>query len=392
MRRTILLIYALIFVTESLQAALVPLLPRFAHEFGLSDVETGSLLSAATLATVVIGVPIGLLSDRLGAKTLAVAAAFIVGTAAIMQAFAPNYGVLFAGRLLFGIGFGTAWTAGVVVVSGASNARRAVALGGIVTAAGFAHFIVPVIAGSLAESVGIAVPFLAIGIVAFAVGTLLALSARGVAFTDGRQPLLEALRAARGEHRMEGALLLMAVLGIMAGAVPLLVPLQLDRNGLSASEIGTLFSLASGLWVAASFFVARLGDRAVAVRTAGLGVVALAAVVLVPLATAATAALAAFLVLRATLQSPLSTICYPLAESGGRRAGIGRGTAVGLANVVWGATAVTTPVVAGALAGVIGERWTFGAVAVICGALGARILVTGHRERNELDAALAEPA
>ncbi len=92
MRRTILLIYALIFVTESLQAALVPLLPRFAHEFGLSDVETGSLLSAATLATVVIGVPIGLLSDRLGAKTLAVGAAFIVGTAAIMQAFAPNYG------------------------------------------------------------------------------------------------------------------------------------------------------------------------------------------------------------------------------------------------------------------------------------------------------------
>ncbi|MGI8607065.1 MAG: MFS transporter, partial [Gaiellaceae bacterium] len=85
MRRTILLIYALLFVTESLQAALVPLLPRFAHEFGLSDVETGSLLSAATLATVVIGVPIGILSDRLGAKSLAVAAAFIVGTAAIMQ-------------------------------------------------------------------------------------------------------------------------------------------------------------------------------------------------------------------------------------------------------------------------------------------------------------------
>ena len=59
---------------------------------------------------------------------------------------------------------------------------------------------------------------------------------------------------------------------------------------------------------------------------------------------------------------------------------------------MWGATAVTTPVVAGALAGVVGERWTFGAVAVICGALGARILVTGQRERIELDAALAEPA
>jgi hypothetical protein len=49
-------------------------------------------------------------------------------------------------------------------------------------------------------------------------------------------------------------------------------------------------------------------------------------------------------------------------------------------------------VVAGALAGVVGERWTFGAVAVLCGALGARILVTGHRERVELDSALPEPA
>ena len=294
MRRTILLIYALIFVTESLQAALVPLLPRFAHEFGLSDVETGSLLSAATLATVVIGVPIGLLSDRLGAKTLAVGAAFIVGTAAIMQAFAPNYGALFAGRLLFGIGFGTAWTAGVVVVSQSlerppgRRARRDRDRGG------FAHFIVPVVAGNMAESAGIAAP-----------------SSRSAPLRSPSAPSWRSPPAASrsqtaaiprgsaprraGERRMEGALLLMAVLGIMAGAVPLLVPLQLDRNGLSASEIGTLFSLASGLWVAASFFVARLGDRAAAVRTAGLGVVALAAVVLVPLATAATAALAAFL-------------------------------------------------------------------------------------------------
>lgn len=390
MRRTVLLVYGLIFTTESLQATLVPLLPRFRDDFGLSGVESGAVISAATLATVLVGLPIGLISDRLGAKTLAVAAGALVAVSALVQGFAPNFGTLFAGRLLFGVAFGTAWTAGVAVVSRAAGRRRAAAVGGAVTAGGLAHFVMPFCAGHLADAAGTPAAFVLVASLAATVSVGLALTTRGIPFAGGHRPMLEALRAARGESRMEGALLLMAVLGVMAGAVPLLVPLQLDRNGLSASDIGTLFSLAAGLWVAASAVVARLGDRAVAVRNAGLGVIALAVAILLPLATVATASIAAFLVLRATFQSPLSTICYPLAESGGRRAGIGRATAVGIANVVWGVAAVVTPVVAGALAGLVGERWTFGAVALVCAILGARILALRHlgdRPKPAVDAA-----
>ena len=161
-RRTDLLICALIFVADKLQAALVPLLPRFAHELGLSDVETGSLLAAATLATVVIRVPMGLLSDRLAAK---LSRSVPPSSSGRRRSRRPSLRLrhALAGRLLFGIGFGAAWTAGGVVVSQASNARRAIALGRISSAAGIRALHCPMLAGNMAESVRIAAPFLAIG-------------------------------------------------------------------------------------------------------------------------------------------------------------------------------------------------------------------------------------
>jgi len=54
MRRAVLPIYALFLLETLVWIAMVPLAPTFADEFGLSGVETGMILAAASLAALVV--------------------------------------------------------------------------------------------------------------------------------------------------------------------------------------------------------------------------------------------------------------------------------------------------------------------------------------------------
>jgi MFS family permease len=208
---------------------------------------------------------------------------------------------------------------------------------------------------------------------------------------EHRRPLRGAVGAVRAHRQLQSALLTMALLGVVAGLVPLLVPLVLDENGLSAGEIGVVFSAGAAVWIVASAFVARLGGRAVRIPAAAIGVVGLGLALLLPVVTLATAGVAVFVLLRAATHAPLSTISYPLAEVAAGAAGIGRGTAIGLLNVVWAGAAAVSPILGGALAGAIGAQATFALVAVACGAAGAWMLrgEAEQRERRWLDAQAA---
>ena len=388
MRRLLLLVYALVFVTELGQAAIVPLLPTFTRELGLSEVETGALLAAATFATLVCAAPLGIATDRFGPRRLAVAAAGLLVVSALVQAGAGSFWELLAGRALFGVAFATVWTAGLALVAGATSSRRAAALGATITVGGLAHLVGPTSAGLLAERLGVWAPFVVIAVLAALVTALLATAPSVAAVAEKRQPLREAVGAARRHREIRSALVTIGLLGIVAGIVPLLVPLILDDNGLSAGQIGVVFSAGAGVWIVASAFVARLGARAARVPAAAIGIVGLGLALLLPVATLATVGVAVFLLLRAATHAPLSTISYPLAEIGAGAAGIGRGTAIGLMNVVWAGAAATSPIVGGALADALGAQATFALVALLCGAVGAWMLrgEVDRRERRWLEA------
>ena len=70
---------------------------------------------------------------------------------------------------------------------------------------------------------------------------------------------------------------------------------------------------------------------------------------LMPAFTSAAPVVIGFVVLRALLQAPLSTINYPLGEQGARAAGVATGTVMGLLNLVWGACAAAAPLLTGVL-------------------------------------------
>jgi predicted MFS family arabinose efflux permease len=275
-------------------------------------------------------------------------------------------------------------------VAGASPGRRASAIGGTIAFGGLAHLVGPTMAGFLGERVAIVVPFaLVAGLAALAAAWLSLIPGLGKPVAEpGR--LRDAVVAIRRHRELRGALVVMAVLGVVAGVVPLLVPLALDDNGLSAGQIGLVFSLSACVWVVVSALVSRLGSRAVRITAVAAALLALGAVFLLPMLTLTTAGIAAFLLLRAATHAPLSTICYPLAESGARQAQLGEGAAVGLANLVWAVFAAITPIVAAAVTGIVGVRATFGLVAIAILLAGLWLLPAGRRRHHGLEPASGE--
>jgi len=385
-RRLVLLVYALVFVTELSQAALYPLLPTLGRELSLTDVQTGAILAATTFATVLVSLPIGLAADRLGPHRLTVASAAIVAISALVQAFASSFWVFLAGRALYGVAFATVWTAGVSLVSTAAAGRRATAIGGTIAVGGAAHFAGPLASGFLAEHVSRSAPFAVIALIAALAAGLLAATRPPAMIAAPREQLRTALAAVRRHHEIKTALVVMALLGLVGGLVPLLVPLLLDENGLTAGEIGVVFSAGAAVWIVASSAAARRARQTVRVASAGFGVLALGMALVLPALTVATAGIAAFVLLRAATQAPLSTISYPLADAAARVSGIGSGTIIGFTNLVWGAAAAISPLVGGAIADSVGARGTFALVALGAALGGLWILAATRRERARVEA------
>ena len=369
----VLAVFGLVFLAALGQAMLYPLVPALAREFELSPAQAGVLLSAATFGTLVAAVPAGLLAERIGALRVSIGAGPLLAVAAVVQALATSFPVFLGGQLLFGLACAAIWTAGVTLLANPTAKRSAV--GGTVTVGGIAHLVGPPFSGVLTDAVGRALPFWLLAGAAATVtlaATATATAARAPDPGRGARPgLVAAARASASDPVLRSAAVLIALVGALTGMVPLVVPLLLDRDGFSSSEIGAVLAAGSVIWVLASGLAVRAGARAVTVGVAGTGLLLLAVVALLPVLALATPCLVAFVVLRAGIQAPLSTINYDLGAHGARNAGVAVGAAMGLLNLVWAASAATAPVIAGALvAGGGGPRSVFLLLAFGCAAAG----------------------
>ena len=142
-----LLIGTLILVSAAAQFALIPVMPVYARRFGLSGFEQGMVLGATGLATLVVSVPAGTLSDRFGARRITLAAGLLMAAATAAQALAGDFPALLAARLAFGAGYGMVWTAGLCWLGGMAGGPSA--LGGSVASAGVGGVAGPAVSGAL---------------------------------------------------------------------------------------------------------------------------------------------------------------------------------------------------------------------------------------------------
>jgi len=358
MRRLSLSLYLLIALAELLHWAIVPLIPEYAERFSLSDFAAGALVASTGLATLVISVPAGLLADRLPARRLTLLAGATMATAAFAQALAPSYAVLLAARLVFGLGFGIVWTAGLAWLSEATSTDRPPpALGATVTSAGVGIVVAPGFAGLVAAQLGLAAPFAIAGVATLAVTAVLATAGRGQAAPAAKEGLtLAALRAAGGEPGVLAGLAAILIGGLVGSTISLLAPLELHAAGFSEASIGLTFSGAALIFIVASAATVRLGERVINVRSVLAGGLAFALTLTPATLSGAALAIIAVICASAPLRALLFTAAYPL----GAAHGTSVGAAIGMLNGAWALTSVVGPLCGGALAEAIGARGAYG--------------------------------
>jgi MFS family permease len=373
MRKVVFFLYAFHLLVAADGNAIVPLIPTYTTRFGLSVFDAGLLVGAPALAMLVLSLPVGLLSDRVGARVVTIAASTLLTVSALGQAFAGSYGVLLASWALFGITSAIIYTAAPAWLAAAAPPHRRVAvLGGVATFAGLGLMVGPAFAGLLSERFGSGSPFLVVAVAAAAitVGLILQPSSRTAAVA----PIAGSLRALLRERHGASALGLMVFVGALGGVVNLLVPLRLHHDGLGAGSIGIAFTASTALFVLASIPVARLGNRVPLLAASGAAALGLGAALLLPVLAGSALLLILFLVLRAPLWSVVSTISNPLCAHGAELAGVGTGFGLALMNLGWAAGNLSGPLAGGALAGAVGDRPVFALLAVAGAATGVAVL------------------
>jgi MFS family permease len=257
-RRLLLLVGGIVFVDTMFFAALTPLLPDYADEFGLSKAGAGVLSAAYPIGALVGGIPGGIAAARIGARPTAIAGLLVVAVSTFVFAIGDTILVLDLARFAQGVGSAFAWTAGLTwLITETPSARRGQTIGTAMAAAIVGALFGPVL-GGVAAVVGEAVAFGAAGIAAVALGAWAAVTP-GPA-PEKPQPIRLLLAAMRSRRIIVG-IWFVVLPGIFFGTLSVLAPLRLEELGFTAVAIGTLWLFTAGLEAVVNPWVGRISDR-----------------------------------------------------------------------------------------------------------------------------------
>ena len=358
-RRLLLLVSAITLADTMLYAALVPLLPHYAEEFGLGKAGSGLLVAAYAAGALVGALPAGLAAARFGPKRAVIAGLASMAVASVGFAVAGNAELLGLTRLFQGAGSALSWAGGLAwLVGGTPKHRRGEMLGTAVGAAIFGALLGPAV-GAAAEHLGTRPVFLGVGAIA-ALLALWALQTPGVEAEP--QPLRTVVRGLR-QPAIVGALWLMVMPALLFGVVAVLVPLDLDRAGWGATAIAAVFVASAAIETVIAPLLGRFSDRRGRLLPLRLALVG-AVVTTTAFAFAdRPAAIVALVVAAGIAFGALWAPAMALLSEGAEGIGLAQGLAFGLMNLAWGAGNSLGPSIGGALADAAGDGLPFGLLA-----------------------------
>jgi MFS family permease len=372
-RRLRLLTSAIVVADTMLYAALVPLLPHYKEELGLSKAGAGLVVAAFAAGTMVASIPGGVVASRFGPRRAVVFGLLLMSLSSIGFAFADSAAALGVARFAQGVGSALSWAGALSwLIAAAPRDRRGEVLGTAIGTAIFGALLGPAV-GAAASVVGSKPAFVAVSVLGVA---LAGWAVRTEKAPAEPQPVREALRAlGRGEIRV--ALLFMVLPALLFGLVGVLVPLKLDEAGWGAVAIGAVFLVAAAFETVATPVVGRISDRAGRMRPLRLALAA-SAISSLGLAWAGSGPVIAVLVVAAAVSygafwGPASALLADAAE----RIGLAQGLAFGLMNFAWAAGNVVGPAAGGALADVAGDALPFVLAAAACAVVGLAPPLTG---------------
>lgn len=247
-----------VFVETIFYYAVVPLLPHYAHRFGLSKFGAGLLVAAYPVGTLLGAMPGGLYASKVGVRRTVVAGLVLMCAATLVFGFGGSAVVLDSARFVQGVGGAWIWAGGLAWLASSVPAdRRAQALGVAIGAAIAGALFGPVV-GAIASRVGTGPTFSAASVAGaclIVVGLLI-----GAPATEAAQSLRHALLALK-DPSVIGGVWVTFLGGLAFGVVDVLGPLRLSRLGATAITIGAAFLGAAALEAVLSPVIGRIADR-----------------------------------------------------------------------------------------------------------------------------------
>jgi MFS family permease len=362
MRRLLLLVSSIIFVDAMLFTALTPLIPGYAHEFGLSKAQAGLLVGAFGAGALLGGVPGGVIAAKLGPKRAVAGGLVLLALASFAFAAADSAFLLGAARFVQGLSSTTTWAGALGWIAVASRRDQRGQVLGIVFGAAVAGAVLGPMFGGVADAVGIRLSFIFVGAVALGFAALASV-AEGIR----EEPAAAGgLGRALRDPRFIGGLWLNALPALLFGILVVLAPLALDRHGWSPLSIALVFFAAGAIEVVINPLLGRVSDRIGPLLPTRIALCT-SAVVAATLAAASQPALIAVLVTAAGIcfggfYTPGMALTSHRAEA----AGVPQGVAFGIMNSAWALGNVTGPTAGGVLAETFGDAVPYVGGAALC--------------------------
>jgi MFS family permease len=352
MRRLLFLASAIVFFDVAFYAAIVPLLPDYVDELGLSHAHAGILVAAYAAGTLLASLPAGLVATRIGPRRTTIGGLVLLGISSVVFGFADAIALLDAARFAQGVAGALIWSGALTwLIATAPPNRRGSVIGTALGTAIAGALLGPVI-GALAAEIGTEAVFGAV----LGVAILLALFAARLPETAApeRQALGE-VAAIILSRPILTATAFVAVPSLTFGAVEVLVPLRIDEFGGGHAAIAGGFIAGAGLEAVLAPIAGRYSDRVGRRVPFVIGIAAAQA--LGPL-------LAALIVASfgsGVCFSPALTTLSETADS----SRLHQGYAAGLSNMAWAAGQMAGALAGGGVASAVGYTAPSVAVAVL---------------------------
>lgn len=165
--------YGIIWTTVAIDLVgfgiVVPILPQYAEQFGVSGTVIGLLFASFSLAQLVFAPVWGRISDRVGRKPVILVSLFGTAVGSLLTGVAWSIGVLFLGRILDGAS-GASVSVAQAAVADVAPARDRARLMGLLGAAFGVGFVAGPAIGALAGLGGPHIPFFVAAAISFVNG------------------------------------------------------------------------------------------------------------------------------------------------------------------------------------------------------------------------------
>ena len=259
-RTTIVVLVTLTTFTDLVAYAVAfPILPDFATRLGASPTTIGFLFGAFGLTLLLVSIPMGALSDRVGRRAPLVGGLLALSAATALFGVARSLPLLFAARLVQGAADAIAWVVGFALIADLyAPDERGRAMGLVMSGTSLGVMIGPSIGGWLYELGGISLPFMAVAAAALLLAVAFMIVRVPVEHADREPvPMLAVLRvpavAVCGTAVVIGA----STVAMLEPVMPLFLAAHL---GFGPARVGTLFGIAAIASIALPPLLGRLAD------------------------------------------------------------------------------------------------------------------------------------